>query len=147
MKVIFIKDLKGQGKKDEIKEVKDGYAMNFLIKNKYAIPASSSNIESLKKQQTQRQIEEEKEVKELTVVKEKLEREKFMFQVKSGDNGKIFGQISIKQIKSALEEKNYKVDKTQISLDYPITTLGFHEIKINLHKKVVATIKINVVGK
>ena len=67
--------------------------------------------------------------------------------IKSGDNGKIFGQISIKQIKSALEEKNYKVDKTQISLDYPITTLGFHEIKINLHKKVVATIKINVVGK
>ena len=58
MKVIFIKDLKGQGKKDEIKEVKDGYAMNFLIKNKYAIPASSSNLESLKKKQTQRQIEE-----------------------------------------------------------------------------------------
>ena len=147
MKVILLTDVKSLGKKDEIKEVKDGYAMNFLIKNKYAIPASSSNIESLKKQQNQRQIEEEQLIEELKKVKEKLEREKFTFEVKSGDNGKIFGQISIKQIKSALEEKNYKVDKTQISLDSPITTLGFHEVKINLHKKVVATIKINVVGK
>ena len=147
MKVIFLKDVKGQGKKNEVKEVKDGYAQNFLIKNKYAIPASSSNIERLKKQQTQRQIEEEQLVEDLLKVKEKLELEKFKFEVKSGDNGKIFGQISIKQIKSALEEKNYKVDKTQISLEHPITTLGFHEVKINLHKKVVATIKINVVGK
>ena len=147
MKVIFLKDVKGQGKKDEIKEVKDGYAMNYLIKNKYAIPASESNLNSLKKVQTKRNIEEEELIKEKEKEKEKLEKENFSFQVKCGKDGKVFGQISTKQIKSCLEEKGYKIDKTKILLDHPITSLGVHVINIELHKKVVANVKITVVGK
>ena len=147
MKLIFLKDVKGQGKKEEIKEVKDGYAMNFLIKNKYAIPASESNLNNLHKTQNKRNEEEEKLIKECEEIKKRLEKEKFEFKVKSGENGKMFGQISTKQIKASLDEKGYKVDKTKILLDHPIMSLGTHIVKLELHKKVIAEIKISVVGK
>lgn len=147
MKVIFLKDVKGQGKKEEIKDVKDGYAMNFLIKNKYAIPASESNISSLKKQQIKRNNDEEELIKIKTEEKNILEKETFKIEAKNGSNGKMFGTISVKQIKSLLEEKGYKVDKTQILIDHPITSIGTHLVNIELHKKVIAQIKINVVGK
>lgn len=146
MKVIFLKDVKGQGKKEEIKEVKDGYAMNFLIKNKYAIPASESNLNELKKNQAKRNEEECELIKEKEIEKTKLGKENFKFKVKSGKDGKIFGQISTKQIKEALEKKEYKVDKTKILLDHPIVSLGTHIVKIELHKKVIAEVKITVVG-
>lgn len=145
MKVIFIKDVKGQGKKNEIKEVKDGYAKNFLIKNGYAVQATNNNAAKVQKQVSEQALEENLLVKDLEVIKTKLEKEKMIFKVQTGKNEMMFGKISTKQIKEKLNELGYKIDKKMIKLDHDIMSLGIHNVIIELHKKVIATIKISVV--
>lgn len=148
MKVIFIKDLKGQGKKKDIKEVSDGYAMNYLIKNGYAVKYTKTSNEILNNE-----IKNEKELFELNtknanIIKEKIEKEEVTFIVKSGTNNKIFGSISTKQIIDELNKLGYSnIDKRKILIDNPITSLGTHIVKIELFKDVIANIKIKVISK
>ena len=142
MKVIFLKDVKGQGKKDEIKEVKDGYAENFLIKNGYAIKYSSRSKEILDNQIEDRNEKERQLIKECEEIKKKLESKTYTFKVKSGKEGKVFGSVSSKQISDELSKLGFKVDKKKILLNDALTTLGHHNVKIELHKKVIAEIKI-----
>lgn len=148
MKVIFIKDLKGQGKKKDIKEVSDGYAMNYLIKNGYAVKYTKTSNEILNNE-----IKNEKELFELNtknakIVKENLEKETITFIVKSGTNNKIFGSISTKQIIDELNKLGYSnIDKRKILIDNPITSLGTHIVKIELFKDVIANLKIKVISK
>lgn len=145
MQVIFIKDLRKQGKKGEIKEVKSGYAENFLIKQGYAIPLSQQNLRNL--QHENKKIEEEDQKnKELALKeKEKLEKIELEFKVKTGKDDRVFGSISPKQIKEELLKKDIKVEKRQIKLDNNIVSLGYHKVKIELYKKVEAEIKVHVV--
>lgn len=145
MKVIFLKDLKGQGKKNEIKEVADGYGQNFLIKKGYAILATPANVKKLEHDMSEQQLEENLYIKDMQSLKQKLEKEKFIFKAKTGKQDMMFGTISVKQIKKELDNKGYQIDKKQIKLDTLITSLGIHNVKIELHKKVEATIKIQVV--
>ena len=142
MKVIFIKDLKKQGKVNEIKEVSDGYATNFLIKNGYAVKYTKTSNEILNTSIKNAAIEEEKNIKEATKLKNELEKKEIVFNVKSGKDGRIFGTISTKQIAEKLNELNYKVDKKQINIDVPLNVLGTHYVKINLHKKVECNLKV-----
>ena len=144
MKVIFLKDVKGQGKKDEIKEVKDGYAKNFLIKGGYAVAANTGSLNKLDKELKQREDNENKLIEQMKEFKNEIEKLTLEFKVQTGSQDKMFGQISIKQIVKELNDKNIKIDKTKILLDHPITTLGIHDIKIELHKKVIANLKIKV---
>lgn len=144
MKVIFLKDVKGQGKKDEIKEVKDGYAKNFLIKGGYAVAANTGSLNKLDKELKQREDNENKLIEQMKEFKNEIEKLTLEFKVQTGSQDKMFGQISIKQIVKELNDKNIKIDKTKILLDHPITTLGMHDIKIELHKKVIANLKIKV---
>ena len=142
MKVIFLKDVKGQGKKDDIKEVKDGYAENFLIKNGYAIKYSSRSKEILDNQIEDRNEKEKELIKECEEIKKKLESKSYTFKVKSGKEGKVFGSVSSKQISDELNKQGFKIDKKKILIDDALTTLGHHNVKIELHKKVIAEIKI-----
>ena len=142
MKVIFIKDVKGQGKKDEIKEVKDGYAMNYLIKNKYAVPYTETSNKRLNDEIKERKVQEEKDIDEANKIKKKLKKEKISFKVKTGKEDRVFGSISSKQIKDELDKLGYKIDKKKIILDTPISSLGHHFVKIELHKKVIAELEI-----
>ena len=142
MKVIFLKDVKGQGKKDDIKEVKDGYAENFLIKNGYAIKYSNRSKEILDNQIEDRNEKEKELIKECEEIKKKLESKPYTFMVKSGKEGKVFGSVSSKQISDELNKLGYKIDKKKILMDDALTTLGHHNVKIELHKKVIAEIKI-----
>ena len=144
MKVIFIKDLRGQGKKGEIKEVKDGYAENFLIKNGYAVKETKGSLKVLNEENKRAHEEDELNKKNALELKEKLEKEKIKFIVKTGEHDKVFGSISVKQIKEKLDSK-YKIDKKQIIIDHPISSLGFHNITINLYKDIKANVKIEVV--
>ena len=142
MKVIFLKDVKGQGKKDDIKEVKDGYAENFLIKNGYAIKYSNRSKEILDNQIEDRNEKEKELIKECEEIKKKLESKSYTFKVKSGKEGKVFGSVSSKQISDELNKQGFKIDKKKILLDDVLTSLGYHNVKIELHKKVIAEIKI-----
>jgi len=144
MKVIFIRDLKGQGKKGEVKEVKDGYGNNFLIKNGYAVLANSANMTKMKNEEARRGIEETLKVHDMEDLKKEIEKKTFEFQAKTGKEGRMFGQISVKQIKEALSKEGYDIDKKQIHLDHPIQSLGVHYVDIELHKKVIAKMKVHV---
>lgn len=146
MKVIFIKDLKKQGKINEIKEVSDGYAINFLIKNGYAVKYTKTSSEILNTELENAKIKEAKDIEEAKKNKEKLEKEIVKFTVKS-NNGKVFGSISTKQIEEELRKKGYNIDKKKIKIDAPLSSLGMHIVKIELHKKVEAKINIHLIEK
>ena len=145
MKVIFLKDVKGQGKKDEIKEVKDGYAKNFLIKNNYAVMYTKKGNEILNNEIDARNEQEKKDIEEAEKLKEKLSKIKISFKMKTGAQDKVFGSISSKQVKEELDKLGYNIDKKKIIIDNAISTLGYRSIKIELHKKVLAEIKIELV--
>ena len=145
MKVIFIKDLKKQAKKGEIKEVKDGYANNFLIKNGYAVQVTEKNMENVKKENEAKKQEEQHLTEEATKVKKEMEKMTIVFKVKTGDKDRVFGSISPKQIKEELLKKGYKVDKTQIELNTSLQSLGFHKVTITLYKEVKAELKVQLV--
>jgi len=142
MKVIFIKDLKGQGKKGEIKEVKDGYATNFLIKNKYAVKKTEENLHVLEINKKHEQEQDLKNRNEANKLKEKLEKLVLKFQVKTGVQDKFFGSISVKQIKEKLND--YNIDKNMINIISPISSLGFHEVEIVLYKDIKARVKVEL---
>ena len=116
MKVIFVKDLKKQAKKGDIKEVKDGYAQNFLIKNGYAVQVTEKNMENVKKENDAKKQEELEQTKQAKEIKKELEKLTLVFKVKTGEKDKVFGSVSPKQIKEELLKKGYKIDKKQIEL-------------------------------
>ena len=145
MEVIFIKDLKNQGKKGQIKNVKDGYAENFLIKNGYAVKKTKENLSKLNHEIAKKEKETEEKKVEATKVKETLSQLVLEFKVKTGEGDKVFGSISQKQIKEELEKKGYKIDKNQIDITNPISSLGFHNVEINLFNDITATIKVHVI--
>lgn len=144
MKVIFIKDVKGQGKKEEIKEVSDGYAMNFLIKKGFAVPLNDKNLNTLKKTQTIRKQEDNKAREEAKKLKKELENKTLSFKVKTGEGDKVFGSVSPKQIKEAINKLGYKIDKNQIHMENNLMSLGYHNIEIILYKDVKAVIRVSL---
>lgn len=143
MKVIFIKDLKGQGKKGEIKVVKDGYGMNFLIKNGYAVAATEGNLKHQQTLDLKKQLEEKELQKEAEQLKEKIEKLTLEFKVKTGKMDKVFGTISSKQICNELKNKKIEIDKKMIK-NNSISSLGMHNVEVELHKSVTAILKVNV---
>lgn len=145
MKVVFVKDLKKTAKKGEIKEVKDGYAENYLIKNGYAVPLTEKNMQNIKKENAKKQEEDNKLREEANKTKDNLEKLTLVFKVKTGDHDRVFGSISPKQIKEELLKKGYKVDKREMNLTTSLQSLGFHKVEINLYKDIKAEVKVQLV--
>ena len=145
MQVIFIKDLKKQGKKGEIKTVKDGYAENFLIKNGYAVPVNQHNLNDLKSTNEREKKLDLENRKNAEIEKQKLEKIELEFKVKIGKEDRVFGSISVKQIKEELNNQGFKIDKKQIMLTNNIASLGYHDVSINLYADVNAKVKVHVV--
>ena len=145
MKVIFLKDVKGKGKKGEVKNVADGYAHNFLIKQGLAVEATNASISSLnaqKKKVEQEAIEELEQMQHLKVDLEKLTVE---IQAKSGEGGRLFGSVTSKQIADELKKThNIKLDKRKLDLPDGIRALGYTNVPAKLHPEVSATIKVHV---
>ena len=144
MKVIFIKDLRGQGKRGEIKEVKDGYAENYLIKNGYAKKLTEQNYnEYLETRKEEKLLDDEKRANAIKVQKI-LESKEITFKVKTGAQDKVFGSVSSKQIKEELEKNGINVDKKQIMLDEGLSSLGYHNVKVELYKEIIGVIKVKL---
>jgi large subunit ribosomal protein L9 len=145
MKVIFLKDVKGKGKKGEIKNVADGYAHNFLIKQGLAIEANSANISTLegqKKKEDKRAAEELDEAKKLG---EQIEKITVELSAKAGEGGRLFGSITTKQIAEELQKKHgIKIDKRKMELSDAIRTLGHTKVPVKLHHEVLATLTVHV---
>lgn len=145
MEVIFIKDLKNQGKKGQIKNVKDGYAQNFLIKNGYAVAKTKENLSKLEHANAKKAEEDKNNKKIAEEQKEQLEKLVLVFKVKTGEADKVFGSISPKQIKDELQAQGFKIEKNQIDNSKQISSLGFHNVEIALYPGVTATIKVHLV--
>ena len=143
MKIILIKDVKKQGKSGDILEVKDGYG-NFLINKGDAVLATSNSRDRLDRENKEKEIKENNLIKECEIIKKKIENLKISFKVKTGEQDRVFGSISAKQIVEELKNKGFTIDKKQIKINNTISSLGFHNVDVELHKKVIATIKIEL---
>lgn len=148
MKVILKADIKGVGKKDQVINASDGYARNFLFPKNLAVEANAENMSKLKAKQDSNAFKKSQEKEEAQKIADKLSKILMKIQVKAGENGKIFGGVSSKEIAENLEKQyNIKVDKKKIDLKETIKTLGMFTIEVKLYEGVVGKLKIDVISK
>ncbi|MCL1949716.1 MAG: 50S ribosomal protein L9 [Turicibacter sp.] len=144
MKIIFVEDVKGKGKKGEVKDIPNGFA-GFLIKNKQAVEATQGNMNMLKRKAEQEQKQEEMKLEEAKELKKVLEEKTAVVTVKSGNNGRVFGSVSTKAIADAFEKQfSLKLDKRKMDLEEPIRGLGMARVPIHLHPEVTATLSVQI---
>lgn len=148
MKVILKADIKGVGKKDEIINASDGYARNFLFPKNLAVEANSENMSKLKAQNDSKAYKKKQEKEEAKKLADKLAGIQLKVPVKAGENGKIFGGVSAKEIADLLKQNyNIEVDKKKIDLKETIKTLGLRTISIKLYDGVIGNLKVDVISK
>lgn len=150
MKVIFLEDVKGRGKRGQVKEVPDGYAQNFLIKKGKAKEASKAAMSVLKGQQRAEEKKQAELLADAEKLKTLLESDETVveLQAKAGTDGRLFGSIPSKQIAQALNQQyNVKLDKRKIELNEPIRVLGYTNVPVKLYPQVTAKIRVHVAEK
>jgi len=146
MKVVFLKDVKGKGKKGEIKEVAEGYGRNFLIKNGYAKEATNQALSELQGQQRLAEKNAAAELQAAKDLKERLEQLEVTIKAKSGEGGRLFGAVSTKQIADSLQKAyGIKIDKRKMECE-GIRSLGYTNVPVKLHQEVKATLKVHVIA-
>lgn len=147
MKVILKADIKGVGKKDEIINASDGYARNFLFPKKLAVEANKENMSKLKAKQDSVKYQKDQEREEALKISERLSKITLKIKVKAGENGKIFGGVSSKEIsQELLSQYKIEINKKKIDLKETIKTLGVHNIDIKLFEGIVGKLKIEVIA-
>ena len=147
MKVILVKDVKGQGKKGDTVNVSDGYANNFLLKNGFAIPANQANVNINTRQKENEAKRIAEETAKAKADADKLKDATLDFEIEVGERGKAFGSITGKEISEELAKRGFVVDKKDIVLAKAIKTAGLFEVELKLYKGVSCKIKINVKAK
>ncbi|MEW9501163.1 50S ribosomal protein L9 [Jeotgalibacillus marinus] len=144
MKVIFLSDVKGKGKKGDIKNVADGYA-NYLLKNNLAVEASAGNVNHLDAQKKKKEKAAESELQDAKDLQQTIEALTVELSAKSGEGGRLFGSITSKQIAEELKKRHkIKIDKRKIEMSDAIRVLGVTNVPVKLHHEVTATMKIHV---
>ena len=147
MKVIFIKDLKGQGKVGEEKNISDGYAKNFLIPKGYAIEATAANLNDYKGKKDSQEFKKQQEIDNAEKIKAELDKITLTLKAKSGDNGKLFGSITSKELAEKLNaDHKIAIDKKKFVLPDGIKTTGSLTVDIKLHPGIVGKLKIKVIS-
>ncbi len=147
MKVILKDNIKGVGKKDEIINASDGYARNFLFPKNLAVEANAENLSKLKAKQESNAFKKSQEKEEAKKIAQKLENMILKIEVRAGENGKVFGGVSSKEIAESLKkEYNIDVDKKKINLKEAIKQLGVQTVEIKLFEGVIAKLKVHVIG-
>ena len=147
MKVILKADIKGVGKKNEVINASDGYVRNFLFPKNLAVEANAENMSKLKAQNEANQFKKDTEREEAKKLADKLTKITVRVEVKAGENGKIFGGVSAKDISENLEKQHkIKIDKKKIDLKETIKTLGMFSVDVKLYEGVLGKIKVDVRG-
>lgn len=147
MKVILLEDVKSLGKKDEIVNVNDGYARNYILPKKLGLEATPANLNALKLQKANEKKLEEERYQDALAVKAKIESMKVEIKVKVGDNGKLFGAISSKEVAAEVSKKyGIEIDKKKLQLADGMKSLGEYTCKVKLHPKVAADLKVVLLG-
>ncbi|MBA1433756.1 50S ribosomal protein L9 [Bombilactobacillus bombi] len=147
MRVIFTQDVRGRGKRGEVKEVADGYAQNYLIKNGKAKKATPAAMRELQAQQAAQQREKDEEYASAEMIKNFLEKDETVVELhsKAGSDGRLFGSIPSKQIAQALNQQfKIDLDKRKIVLPEPIKTLGYTNVPVKLYPGIEAKIRVHV---
>lgn len=148
MKVILKEDIKGVGRKDQIINASDGYARNFLFPKNLAVEANNENMSKLKAKKESKEFKKSREKQEAIQIAEKLTKIQLKIPVKSGENGKIFGGVSAKEVADILMQTHQiEIDKKKIEIKEPIKTLGVRDISIKLYEGVIGKLKIDVISK
>ncbi|EEU20831.1 50S ribosomal protein L9 [Lactobacillus jensenii 27-2-CHN] len=147
MKVIFVQDVRGRGKRGEVKNVPDGYAQNYLIKRGLAKEANKGNLNTLKRVEANEKAAYEAEKADAIKIKKQLESDNTVVQFKSkaGTDGRLFGSISGKKIVEGLEQQfGLKIDKRKLELPEPVKALGYTNVKVKLFKGVESPIRVHI---
>ena len=145
MKVILLEDVKKLGKKGDLVDVSDGYARNMLLKKKLGIEATSKNINDLKLQKAHQDKVAAEQLAAAKELAEEIGSKSIAMTMKVGNNGKAFGTISTKEMAQAVKDQlGYDLDKKKFSVDTPVKALGSYTVKIKLHPKVTAELKLDV---
>ncbi|MBZ4662547.1 MAG: ribosomal protein [Caloramator sp.] len=148
MKVILKADIKGVGKKDEVINVSDGYARNFLFPKKLAVEATEGNLRVLEEQKAKEAEKKRKEIKEAQELAKKLSALTVEVYVKVGDNGKIFGSVTSKDIADALKKQhNIDIDKKKIDLPEAIKIAGVYTVDVKVYPEVTGKLKVSILQK
>ena len=148
MKVILLEDIKGVGKKDQVINASDGYARNYLFPKKLALEANNENMLKLKAKQNGVEYKKNVEKEEATKLANKLKEITLKIEVKAGENGKIFGGVTAKEISENLKaQNNIEVDKKKIILSETIKTLGVVTVDIKLYEGIIGKLKVQIVAK
>ena len=146
MKVILTQDVKSQGKKGQLVDVSDGYARNFLLPKKLAVPATAENVNTMKQQEKARQAQMAAEKAEAQALAEKLKSIQVKLTAKAGEGGRLFGAVTSKEIAEALSAQHgLNIAKTKLVLDEPIKSCGGYQIKAKLGYEIMGTVKVMVV--
>lgn len=147
MKVILLSDIKGVGKKDQVIEASDGYARNFLFPKNLAVEANNSNMSKLKAKQESKQFRKDNEKREAEELARKLKGIMLKIRVKAGENGKIFGGVTSKEISEGLKrDYNIEIDKKKINLTDTVKTLGTILVDIRLYEGVIGNLKVDIIS-
>lgn len=145
MKVILLQDVKSLGKKDAMVNVSDGYARNMLFPKKLAVEATPKNMNDLKLKKAHEDKVAQENLEAARAFAKELEDKEVTVFIKTGDNGRVFGSISTKEIAEAAKEQlGYEIDKKKMLLDAPIKVLGVINVPVKLHTKVTASLKVFV---
>lgn len=146
MKVIFLQDVKGSGKKGEVKNVADGYARNMLLPKGYAVEATAQNMSKLQGQQSSAQHKIDLEIQAAKEAAAKINGKKVSIKAKAGSNGKLFGSVTAGNVADAVSEQlGVKVDKKKIVLSADIKNFGSYTAVVKLYNGISETIDVEVI--
>ncbi len=144
MKVVLLEDVKKLGKADEIIEVSDGYARNFLFKKNLAVEATKENLNEVKLRKKAEQVKAERALAEAQRIAKELEGQNFTMKMKAGEGGRLYGTLTAMDVADALNKAGYAVEKRNITIQTPLKNVGTTNVAVKLHNDVTANVVVKV---
>lgn len=146
VKVILLKDVPGLGSRGQVKEVKEGYARNYLLPRRFAAEATAGSVRAVEGEQKAADSRVQRERTEVEHLTAQLSQIVVEIRAKAGEGGRLFGAVTAQQVADALAARGFRVSKRQVELDEPIKTAGFYKVQVRVSQGMVARIDLNVVG-